>query len=516
MGKRFMKQWVSLPGMAVCVMVIGYLTGCSDEVRPTNRPKPVTPVSSTTQVAKGGDGTGTGTTDPTTPPGQTTTTTPGQPPVPPPPPPPPTHIFLWNGKIRLGINLNAGGGITYLSDGWNGENMVNNFDLGRQLQTSIYSGPIPFTPNGKQPVAKWWALGWNPVQTGDVYNNPSLVVTSQQIDSTRLYVKTVPYIWPLLKEPAECIMEHWIELKGNNVHVRSRTTINRRDTTQYEARAQELPCVYLNGPYYRIVSYTGMQPFTNDAVTEFTGESDLTPRYATENWTALLNKEGKGVGLYTPDQFRFVTGMFGRMGTGNEYDVQSSYMTSAPIIVMGYNEVFDYEFDLVVGTLPDIRLFAQMQPRASIAPNYRFARNRLGWHYYNTVDQGQPDNELVIQWGRRDSTKVNFQVKSPMVFWRAGNVPKVYVQAAFKTPANTARFSWRKPEDGDFLVQPERYVDFPITGDGEMRVYEIDLGSRAGWSGVVSQVALEASPRSFSSAERREVLKLRSVTAARP
>jgi hypothetical protein len=121
-----------------------------------------------------------------------------------------------------------------------------------------------------------------------------------------------------------------------------------------------------------------------------------------------------------------------------------------------------------------------------------------------------------VQWGRSDSTKVNFQVKSPLVFWRASTVSKIYLQAAFKTSATSARFIWRRPEDGDFLIQPERYVDFPITGDGEMRVYELDLGNRAGWSGVISQIGLEATPRQFSASERREVLRLRSVTAARP
>lgn len=515
--------WATILFIIHFAFYVAFLSSCSKEVRPTNRPTPPpTPPASTTQVAKGSEGTENG--QPTNPgqpttPGQTTTTTPGQPttpPTPPGPPPPPTHLFLWNGKVRIGINLNAGGAITYLSDSWNGENMVNNFDLGRQLQTAIYSGPIPFTPNGKQPVAKWWALGWNPVQTGDVHNNPAQVVTYQQPDSTHLYVKTIPLIWPLLKEPAECIMEHWIELRGNSAHVRSRSTIYRRDTTQYEARAQELPCVYLNGGYYRIVTYTGLQPFTNDKVSEYTGVEDLTPRYATENWAALLNKEGKGVGLYTPNQFRYVTGSFGRVGTGTEYDVQSSYMAATPLILLDHDAVYEYEFDLVLGTIADIRQFAQNQPRPVTIPNFRFTRDRLGWHYYNTGDAGQPNNELVIQWGRWDSTKVNLQVKSPMVFWRASDIPKLYIQGAFKTSSSSVRLSWRKPDDPDFVSIPDRYLDFPIVGDGENRIYEIDLSSRSGWNGVINQLSIEPTPRAFSPGERREVLRLKSITATRP
>ncbi|RYF59845.1 MAG: hypothetical protein EOO39_32845, partial [Cytophagaceae bacterium] len=191
------------------------------------------------------------------------------------------RLFLANDKVRVGIDLNMGGAINYLAEAGTSENMINNNDLGRQLQTSLYAGPFPYSVNGKEPVYKWRNLGWNPVQTGDYFNTPAQVISYQQ-DQNRLYVKTVPLIWPLLNEPADCVMEHWLELKDNTVHVRSRTTVNRRDTTQYEARTQETPCVYVNSPWYRMVTYTGLQPFTNGSVSEYTDQNIVT-RYATEN-----------------------------------------------------------------------------------------------------------------------------------------------------------------------------------------------------------------------------------------
>ena len=402
--------------------------------------------------------------------------------------------------------------------------MVNNFDLGRQLQTSLYSGPVPFTPNGQKPVPTWANLGWNPVQTGDYYNNPARVVSYNQIDSTRLYVKTIPLIWPLNNVVAECTMETWIELKNNTAHVRVKTVINRSDKTQYEARTQEVPCMYLNGPYFQKISYTGSQPYTNAAVTQLTNE-ELTACYATENWTALLDKAGRGIGLFVPSQYRFATAFFGKTGVGSEYDDNTAYATAAPLIQMDYNGVYDYEYDLIVGNITDIRQFVYAQPRPATLPDFRFgaavdkiSAGRSGWSFYNTQDTGQPiQNELNVQWGRDDSTKSSFDIKSPQVFYRAANFPTLYVQAAFTTPATQALFTWRRPEDIDFLPMPERQVAFPIIGDGQMRTYKIDLAGRPGWDGIIMQMKFDpASNIVPRSSERAQRIKVKSITATAP
>jgi len=75
--------------------------------------------------------------------------------------------YLDNGVIRLGVDLNLGGSITYLAASSDRVNMINSHDWGRQIQMSFYSGPQPFTPNGKQPSKTWAYLGWNSIQSGD-------------------------------------------------------------------------------------------------------------------------------------------------------------------------------------------------------------------------------------------------------------------------------------------------------------------------------------------------------------
>ena len=66
--------------------------------------------------------------------------------------------YLDNGVIRLGVNLELGGAITYLSKSKSDTNLINSYDWGRQIQMSQYSGPVPFTPHGKQPKKEWAGL----------------------------------------------------------------------------------------------------------------------------------------------------------------------------------------------------------------------------------------------------------------------------------------------------------------------------------------------------------------------
>ncbi|HOL28263.1 MAG TPA: hypothetical protein PK235_17675, partial [Phycisphaerae bacterium] len=131
--------------------------------------------------------------------------------------------YLDNGTIRIGVNLNAGGAIAYLSKSGDSTNLVNNWDWGRQIQMSHYSGPVPFAPDGKQPFPQWAGLGWNPVQAGDHFRNPSKVLDHRNEGKT-LYVKCIPMQYALDNVPAECVFECWITLQGNTAEVRSRMT----------------------------------------------------------------------------------------------------------------------------------------------------------------------------------------------------------------------------------------------------------------------------------------------------
>ena len=87
-----------------------------------------------------------------------------------------TMSWLENADLKLGIDLERGGAITFLATQPNGTNVINNFDLGRQVQLSFFSGPVPFEADGQKPSAHWQHIGWNPIQSGDDFNNRSRVL----------------------------------------------------------------------------------------------------------------------------------------------------------------------------------------------------------------------------------------------------------------------------------------------------------------------------------------------------
>src|SRR4051812_14083350 len=61
----------------------------------------------------------------------------------------PKLSFISNDHLKLGMDLSVGGAITHLSPSNNPvRNLVNNWDLGRQIQMSYYSGPVPYEVPG--------------------------------------------------------------------------------------------------------------------------------------------------------------------------------------------------------------------------------------------------------------------------------------------------------------------------------------------------------------------------------
>ena len=78
---------------------------------------------------------------------------------------------------------------------------------------SYYAGPVPYFVGAKKPAKHWWHLGWNPIQTGDDFKNPSKVLRHAN-DGTTLHVECMPMQWALENEPAECTFECWIRLKA--------------------------------------------------------------------------------------------------------------------------------------------------------------------------------------------------------------------------------------------------------------------------------------------------------------
>ena len=268
--------------------------------------------------------------------------------------------YLDNGVLRVGIEVDEyGGAITYLSLSGETRNLVNNHDRGRQIQQSYYAGQsLDRTAEGQR--AHWSPWPWNPIQVGDTYGNSARVdeVTN---DGKTMYVKTLPLLWDMKDEPAECFFETWIHLDRNTVHVRNKLTSHRTDDKWVaEPRHQELPAVYIIADFAKLMTYEGSEPFTRAELKQI--HNDGPPWHSwghvesTEKWAALVDDDLWGVGVYNKDAELFTGGFHGTPG-GGEFDAATGYISPLRTIALDKNDTLEYEYDLIVGTLDEIRAF---------------------------------------------------------------------------------------------------------------------------------------------------------------
>ncbi len=403
----------------------------------------------------------------------------------------PDMSFIQNSKIKLGIDLDMGGSITYISKAGSSLNLVNSADLGRQIQMSHYSYPVPFEPDGKKADPTWTGIGWNPIQSGDVAGNKSKVLAYKN-DGKSIYVKCIPMHWPLTNVPGECTFECWITLKDNTVQVKSRMVNNRPDTNFYPARGQELPAVYTNGPWWRLMTYIGDKPYTGGELTQTPAAflwKIVTP---TENWSALVNNEGWGLGIYEPGVYTIAGGFAGKPGKGGPKDGPTGYIAPEMDQILDHNIDTAYQYVLILGTVKEIRDYVYKQPRPATQPQWVFDKDRYYWTYGNAIDTGWPiKGELDV-----DLSKSDASINGPKIFIQADKNPVLYIKAAFKTEQKQMTLVWEKQRWSEIIdmgqADPcEMYTTtFPVTGDGEYRVYAIELKGKPNWSGVISRLRI--------------------------
>jgi hypothetical protein len=406
--------------------------------------------------------------------------------------PPERMSWLDNGTIRIGVDLDRGGAITYLADAKQGTNLINSFDLGRQIQMSFYSGPVPFTPQGKQPPDHWRHIGWNPIQTGDCFGHPSRVV-EQSNDGRELHVKCVPMQWSLDDEPGECTFDCWITLDGAVARVRSRLDNRRADKTQYAARYQELPAVYTNGPLYRLFTYSGDRPFTDGELRRIVkrpGEPGPWSRWmATENWSALVGDDDRGVGVWQRDCFEFHGGFAGQPGKGGPHDDPTGYVTPVQLEIIDHDIRYEYHYELIVGSLTEIRRHVYAQGRQPLPPDWRFDRERLHWHLTNATDAGwRLAGHWAIQLEKPDPYLV-----SPSWFWQAAERPRLVIEAACRPGlAGPAQVFWRTVAEPN--SSESRALSFRLPADGEFHTTVVDLSTAPTYRGGITGLRIDPTP----------------------
>lgn len=397
-----------------------------------------------------------------------------------------TTSYLDNGNVKVGVNLSLGGAITYLSPSSTDYNVVNSYDWGREIQQSYYSGPSPYVPDGATQNPAWAGFPWNPVQAGDSYGNRSQLLAWSN-DGSQLYIKSRPMQWALQNVPADCTVEEWITLDGAVATVRNRLTMLRSDTTQYPAYGQELPAVYTISSLTKLMTYNGTQPFANGVLTQIPNNPNNPDGFpwsswrATENWAAYVNSSNWGLGVYLPGACLFGGGLVGSTGGGSS-SVSTGYIAPVRREILDHNIVYDYNYQLILGSLSDIRGYVYSH-RTELRPDCRFNGSRQHWTYQNASDSGAPvGDHLHVQW----DTNSDPQMVGPECAFQAADVPKLYIRAAFNLSANdNAQLFWETNNGANPFSEAQSYV-FPVINDGKYHTYVLDLSSNPYWKGEIS------------------------------
>ncbi len=386
--------------------------------------------------------------------------------------------YLDNGVVKIGVDINKGGTITYLGKVGDGRDMVNSFDMGRMVQQSYYSGPVPF--QGGYWGGRDWA--WNPVAAGN-YQGYASSVQQYDNDGTVIYVKRIPLQWALSGGVAsECTMEEWITLEDNVVKVRCRINNNRADTVFYRGFHQELPAIYTNPPFWRIFTYNGSSPFTNGSLTQIIQSGPPWTYFsATEHWTAIVDTANFGVGVYHP-QAQYTVG--GTAGYNSGVDTSNTAYVS-PLLVehIDYNIIYEYEYYLIVGSLSDIRNYVYAH-RSPALPHWHFQKDRQHWVYYNAVDAGFPLQGKL----RLDLNSADPAMASNDLSWKASDVPKIYIRASYSAVNTHAQLFWQTMEDSAF---GSKLIDLFLIPDGQSHTYVADLSLSPLYTGQIKSLRFD-------------------------
>ena len=388
-------------------------------------------------------------------------------------------VFIENEYLRLGANLSLGGALTHLSEKGK-KNLINSADWGRQVQMSFYAPPVPYHPEGVEMAECWKFIGWNPIQSGDYYRNRSRVL-EYRAENNEIYVKCIPMHWPLNNCPGECTFEVWYRLDGYCVNVTSRINMNRPDKTQYPARHQEQPAVYTNGEWYKGVAYVGKEPFTGGELTELvTKDNGLgwpwLNIYATENWSALVDDNNYGLGVYigSTNLSKIGFAVMERKGWGGPRDDQTGYIAPLGCEILDHNATYSYDYSLIVGQVDFIRQTAYEKDKLANRRYYSFDHDRNHFYYKDIADKGYPTGGCLDF----DFAKGS-ELKSPPVFFGKNECKNILLDAEFEgeITGDVICHIYEGLDEKNCGKTGIFAIPFKIVGDGKRAIAAIDITS---------------------------------------
>jgi hypothetical protein len=246
-------------------------------------------------------------------------------------------IVLDNGQIEVHLSK-AGGSISHVSVS-NGPNMVNNHDMGRQIQQSFYAGELRTHPDQHPAWSPW---PWNIVQSGDVYGNEADMVPLF-VTPTRAVLMSTPMLWDRNNQHEYCAtLINDVTLLGNKIRVHVALILSYECEITPQPHHQEMPAVYTVGSLDRLLS--GDREIRNE--TDF-----IWAYWEGEKWAGAFGDDGMGLAVYMESVDLFIGGRY-----ENGLD-QTTYFAPLRTLTLRPGDTLTYTYWLVIGTVQDVRGF---------------------------------------------------------------------------------------------------------------------------------------------------------------
>ncbi len=293
-----------------------------------------------------------------------------------------TVVYSENEYLKIGINLQWGGALSYLEDldsdveavKKDGEifvdsnaserycakavnksvNLINCYDAGRLVQQSFYGTWDSGYEGGEFMGEKW---NYNPVQGGNLYNESSKIVDLKCSNGT-VYVKCRPLDWSKEKEfITPSYMESVYSLDGKNLNISCSFT----DFSGYPATytTQEMPAFYCIEPLnYFYYCDSGEVKCRDDLI--FWPDAGYPNFPSNENWVAFAGEfdDSFGIGLYVPNGTSFLAGIYNHGKTKNtnpSEDEATSYVALVRWMEFKSFSPINYTYTITTGTVDEIR-----------------------------------------------------------------------------------------------------------------------------------------------------------------
>ena len=263
---------------------------------------------------------------------------------------------LDNGTVKVGIDTDKGGAITWLSWTRHPGNAVNLHDPGRVIQQSYYAGAALDRRADGQHKA-WSPWPWNPIQAGGV-GSWARVNTLERTAAGALACETVPKLWDMPDEEAAAVIRQVTGFEpgfDNVVSLECELECRRREDDRWGnavPRHQELPACYLTRSFGTVKSYLGDGRWRDEAIPPGPPWGRVLPPHGV---VACFDATGQGVAIYSPDATEAWN--VGPHGDGASADPAAGpCIHVAPIATasLGPRSVFRFQAWLVVGDEEEI------------------------------------------------------------------------------------------------------------------------------------------------------------------